>query len=137
MYLRCCSLLRDVISVQRCYSLFRDVTVCSDMLQSLQRCSSLLLSAEEACAEGGLISICNHRNHMTPNSGLSLTNHSRYGMILTMLRSPRLSLMLLAVVITFLIHSSGFSPGFLPPMSLTMVLSSLTQVPQVDSTYRP
>src|SRR6266516_1323045 len=84
---RCCSLFRYVISVQRCYSLFRDVAVCSEILQSLQRCYSLcylLLSAEEACAEGGLISICNHRNHMTPNSGLSLTNHSRYGMILTL-----------------------------------------------------
>jgi len=28
--------------------------------------------------------MCNHRNHMTPNTGLSLTNHSRYGMILTL-----------------------------------------------------
>src|SRR6266516_1410720 len=114
MYLRCCSLLRDVIFVQRCYSLFRDVavcseilylfrdvTVCSEMLQSVQRycslfrdvtvCCCLLLSAEEACAEGGLISICNHRNHMTPNSGLSLTNHSRYGMILTQLSRLRSS----------------------------------------------
>src|SRR6266516_4931134 len=60
-------------SVQRYCSLFRDVAVCC----------CLFLSAEEACAEGGLISICNHRNHMTPNTGLSLTNHSRYGMILT------------------------------------------------------
>src|SRR5256885_2224754 len=47
-----------------------------------------------------------------------------------------LSIMPLPVVMIFLIHSSGFSPVFLPPLSLSRVFSSLTQVPQVDSTYK-
>src|SRR2546421_7791193 len=42
----------------------------------------------------------------------------------------------LPVVMIFLIHSSGSSPVLLPPLSLNRALSSLTQVPQVDSTYR-
>src|SRR5256714_7574812 len=47
-----------------------------------------------------------------------------------------LSIMPLPVVMIFLIHSSGFSPVFLPPLSLSRVFSSLTQVPHVDSTYK-
>src|SRR5436305_7832228 len=59
---------------------------------------------------------------------------SRYPRRISMLISPRLSTMLLPVVIIFLIHSSGFSPVFLPPFSLKRTLSSFTHIPQVDST---
>src|SRR5437016_703260 len=59
---------------------------------------------------------------------------SRYLRRISMLISPRLSTMLLPVVIIFLIYSSGFSPVFLPPFSLKRTLSSFTHVPQVDST---
>src|SRR2546423_4852572 len=61
---------------------------------------------------------------------------SRYARRMSILMSPRLSTMPLPVVMIFLIHSSGFSPVLLPPLSLNRALSSLIQVPQVDSTYR-
>src|SRR5436305_15345262 len=61
---------------------------------------------------------------------------SRYAARMSRLISPRLSLMFLVVVIIFLIHSSGFSLIFLAPLSLNKLLSSLTQAPHVDPTYR-
>src|SRR2546423_9266234 len=61
---------------------------------------------------------------------------SKYARRMFMLISPRLSTMPLPGVMIFLIHSSGFSPVLLPPLSLNRAFSSLTQVPQVDSTYK-
>jgi hypothetical protein len=61
---------------------------------------------------------------------------SRYARRIFKSMSLRLFTISLPVVMIFLIHSSGSSPIFLAPLSLNRVLSSLTQVPQVDSTYR-
>jgi hypothetical protein len=61
---------------------------------------------------------------------------SRYTRRIFILMFPKLFFILLSVVIIFLIHLSGSSPAFLPPLSLNNALSSLTQVPQVDSTYK-
>jgi hypothetical protein len=61
---------------------------------------------------------------------------SRYARRISILISPRLSTMPLSVIIIFFIYLSGFLFIFLPPLNLNRALSSLTQIPQVDLTYR-